>query len=102
MMAPDWRGMAGNAFGVPYALGYASLAGAAWFLRNWRDLQLALTVAPIVFLTLMFFVPESPRWLLSKGKTVAAEKILRDIAKTNGQTLPDNFSQLVGRLSVRF
>ena len=34
-------------------------------------------------------IPESPRWLLSRGKTEQAEKIIRKCAKVNGVTLPE-------------
>ena len=34
-------------------------------------------------------IPESPRWLLSRGKTEQAEKIIQKCAKVNGVTLPE-------------
>ncbi|KAG0443946.1 hypothetical protein HPB47_014356 [Ixodes persulcatus] len=37
------------------------------------------------------FVPESLRWLVSRGKEARAKKILRFIAKVNGKVLSDEF-----------
>ena len=38
-----------------------------------------------------FFVPESPRWLLSYGYIDEAEVIVQSIAKWNGKEIPPNF-----------
>ena len=35
-------------------------------------------------------VPESPRWLVVKGKRQEAEKVIRKIAATNGKIYPEN------------
>lgn len=35
-------------------------------------------------------VPESPRWLISKGRYEEANKIVQKCAKVNGVTLPEN------------
>ncbi|CAF2803189.1 unnamed protein product [Rotaria sp. Silwood2] len=50
---------------------------------TWRLLHTALAILSIPFLFFYFILPESPRWLISKGYYDEAEKILRRIAETN-------------------
>ncbi|HOW85715.1 MAG TPA: sugar porter family MFS transporter [Candidatus Aminicenantes bacterium] len=50
---------------------------ASWNGRSgWRWMFGAEAVPALLFFILMFFVPESPRWLIKKGRTAAAEMIL--------------------------
>jgi MFS family permease len=44
--------------------------------RGWRWMFGAETVPAFAFFLLMFFIPESPRWLVKYGKSSLAEKIL--------------------------
>jgi len=46
---------------------------------GWRWMFGAETVPAVLFFVLMFFVPESPRWLVKNGRTAAAEKVLRRV-----------------------
>ena len=82
------------------------LPGVAYYVREWRHLQLILSAPSVILFVTWFFCPESPRWLLRKGKVEEAEAILRQAAIANGQskTLPDNFSEIVAKIadSVRF
>jgi MFS family permease len=72
--------------GVMIAIGYAiaSYMGLAFFYSTnisaqWRGpLGLAL-VWPILLLIVICFVPESPRWLLMKGRTEEAWKVVSEL-----------------------
>lgn len=44
---------------------------------NWRYLALLGSIFPVPFLLLMFLIPETPRWYISKGKTKRARKSLQ-------------------------
>ena len=44
-----------------------------------------------VFLVVLL-MPETPRYLLSKGKTSDALEVLKNMARKNGQSLPENFT----------
>lgn len=60
----------------------------AYFIRDWRMLLLALTVPGVLCGALWWFIPESPRWLISQGRIKEAEVIIRKAAKINGIVAP--------------
>jgi len=45
--------------------------------------------------------PESPRWLIAKGKTNKCLKVLKQIAKENETSLPDNTMEILKKLERR-
>lgn len=53
--------------------------------RDWMPIQLATTIlATCALVYAIVFIPESPHWLLSQGKTAEAIDAFNSIAKFNG------------------
>ncbi|XP_053658724.1 organic cation transporter protein [Anopheles marshallii] len=64
------------AFNFSYPLGMLCLALAAYLIQPWRDLSLALTVPSFLLVIHLYFLVESPRWLLSKGRERKAYRMV--------------------------
>lgn len=74
-----------------WTIGSMFVAGIAWATldsQGWRFLAY-ITALPVVFacVTSYFYLPESPRWLLIKGRTAEAEAVVRAAAEVNGITM---------------
>ncbi|XP_046573280.1 organic cation transporter protein-like [Haliotis rubra] len=81
-----WTGLVIELFWV---LGMIIMAGLAFLLPDWHHLVLALASPAVLFLSYWWLIPESPRWLMSKGRLQEAENIVRKAAKVNKITLPE-------------
>ncbi|XP_055458843.1 solute carrier family 22 member 21-like [Psammomys obesus] len=71
-----------------FSFGLMLLPLFAYFIRDWRMLLLAITMPGMLCVALWWFIPESPRWLISQGRIKEAEVIIRKAAKTNGILAP--------------
>ncbi|KAH0568650.1 organic cation transporter protein-like [Cotesia glomerata] len=69
-----------------FSIGTLLLIGIAYFLTNWRYLQLALSFFTLITIILVWFLPESPRWLLSQSRHEEAQKIVEKYSKTSKTT----------------
>lgn len=49
--------------------------------NNWRWMFTSGAVPAVLFFICVFFVPESPRWLLTKGYTARAKAVLKKISR---------------------
>lgn len=73
-----------------FAAGYMLMPLMAFFTRGWKSLLLGLTLPCCSVLLLWWFIPESPRWLLSQGRLEEAELIVRNAAKANKTDAPED------------
>ncbi|XP_076078144.1 organic cation transporter protein-like isoform X2 [Mytilus galloprovincialis] len=89
IVGPSKRVWAGVVIEYFFAIGLVVLAGIAYAIREWKYIEIAVSVPSVFFLLYWWLVPESPRWLLSQGRHEEAEKIIRQIAKGNNVTLPE-------------
>ncbi|KAM6281340.1 solute carrier family 22 member 13-like [Porphyrio hochstetteri] len=70
------------------AIGQVILAGLSYGIRNWRLLEIAGS-APLFGLFFYFWVlPESARWLVTKGRIEEAKAALQKAASINKRTIP--------------
>lgn len=65
----------------------------AYFTRAWRILGIASSAPLVLLFGLWMVFPESPRWLLSKGKFEELEIYIRKVARINGANLDPKFAQ---------
>ena len=84
-----WRAMAGQLLMLPIAIGQSLLAAVAYQLRIWWHLQLALATPLLTFVFSYWIVPESPRWLILRGRDSEAIRVLGVAARVNGRGLPE-------------
>ncbi|XP_030828779.1 organic cation transporter protein [Strongylocentrotus purpuratus] len=92
MIGPSKRAIAGNVIWIHFAVGYMTLSLLAFYVRNWRHLQLIVSLLPTILLIIYVLAPESPRWLLSKGRVREATKIMRKLGKVNGAEIKETFN----------
>jgi len=87
---PKYRTYFGILTQFPFGIGAALLPLIAYFIRDWQNLQLAISLPCVLLALYYWFVPESPRWLMAEGRFEEAIKILKGGAKCNDRTLPSD------------
>uniref|UniRef100_A0A672Z4K6 Si:dkey-166k12.1 n=1 Tax=Sphaeramia orbicularis TaxID=375764 RepID=A0A672Z4K6_9TELE len=82
------RMLAGIITDYAFGLGYMLLAGIAYLIRDWRQLQLAISAPGFLLIFYIWVVPQSARWLLANDRREEAIALLRKAALVNGRVLP--------------
>ena len=81
---PKYRTRASVFAQVPFAVGFLYVVALSWCLRSsWRTLQWVIAAPSLLFLIFPFLLPESPRWLVSKGRGPDALASITTAAKSN-------------------
>ncbi|CAG9859099.1 unnamed protein product [Phyllotreta striolata] len=90
MVGKRKREFAGFVLNYFYAIGEALVAPIAYLEPRWKNIQLVVSAPAAVFLVYYWFIPESVRWLLARGKLTRAKKIILTAADYNNVTVTDN------------
>ncbi|KAI9584726.1 organic cation transporter protein [Glossina fuscipes] len=83
------------AFSASYPIGMILMAAAAYLVEPWRYLQLTLTIPALLAIINCYLLPESPRWLLAKGRYDKAYRIVfkqKSHYHLNKMTTIENFT----------
>ncbi|KAJ6641511.1 Organic cation transporter protein [Pseudolycoriella hygida] len=81
--ATKWREVISVLYQIPFNLGHLTLPGFAYFIRDWRHLQLGLSLPSVILISYYWLVPESPRWLITVGRIDDASTVLEKAARMN-------------------
>ncbi|KYM80671.1 Organic cation transporter 1 [Atta colombica] len=93
LVGPNYRSFVTVMTCTFYTLGLCMLAGVTYLIRDWRTLAMTTSVPFLIYFFYWWFLPESPRWLLAKGRLSEANDILEILARVNGKELPISFTQ---------
>ncbi|KQS39086.1 organic cation transporter protein isoform X1 [Drosophila erecta] len=93
LVSGKWRTVIGILNILPVAISYVLSAGLAYLIRDWRHLQLAISWPWLIMLSIWFWLPESPRWLLAQGRLDELCGLIERAARMNGTSasLPSNY-----------
>nr|XP_040017144.1 solute carrier family 22 member 6 isoform X3 [Gasterosteus aculeatus aculeatus] len=84
---PKQRMLAGIITDYFFGFGYMLLAGVAYLIRDWRKLQLAISAPGLLFVSYIWVLPKSARWLMANDRKEEAWELIRTAAQMNGKPL---------------
>ncbi|XP_055342894.1 carcinine transporter-like isoform X2 [Paramacrobiotus metropolitanus] len=84
IITPKYRASFAAAASISYNLGAIIVVGIAYWIQNWREFALA-TCVPLSYVFIYWcFMPESPRWLLTRKRIAEVQSFLFKVARCNG------------------
>ncbi|XP_067132180.1 uncharacterized protein [Centruroides vittatus] len=91
MMSPQKRSVSGMFICTMFPVSISFMCLLAYLSRNWFILSLLTSFPLILFFIIWYFVPESPRWLMTQNRIDEAEVIVQKMAKINKKKIEPNF-----------
>ncbi|KAK6195570.1 hypothetical protein SNE40_000974 [Patella caerulea] len=79
--------------------GISIFALAMYLIHDWKILHIFIGALTFPYLLGWFVVPESLRWLATKGKIEEAKVVIDKIAQFNGTTVPDNTEAILRKVA---
>ncbi|XP_039268363.2 solute carrier family 22 member 15-like [Styela clava] len=68
---------------IGYTANMLAFLWIAYLFPSWRQMYFITTIPGIFVFIYFYIVPESPRWLLSRGKIISAQEVVEKISKWN-------------------
>uniref|UniRef100_A0A3Q2X5X6 Solute carrier family 22 member 13a n=1 Tax=Haplochromis burtoni TaxID=8153 RepID=A0A3Q2X5X6_HAPBU len=107
ILSTEWIGTSKRSWGACVtqlfsAIGECVLAGMIYGIRNWRLAQLITAVPLAVLIIYIWFIPESARWLLSRGRKEEAKQLIVKAAAINKHPIEVNNSVNNGGIKILF
>ncbi|KAG1668050.1 Solute carrier family 22 member 21 [Nymphon striatum] len=75
-----------------FSIATACLSGICYLLKDWKHIQLVVTAPIPIGIAIFYFLPESPRWLVSVENYEGALSALKTISKINKEPLSHCFN----------
>lgn len=66
-----------------FALGFLTIPAFSYFTRTWDGYCLSTALPSFLLISYYWFIPESPRWFLARGRLEDARQVLLQAAKWN-------------------
>jgi len=85
---PKKRAFASNLVWNFWVIGLVLSAVLAYFLKDWKHLNLATSIPGFVVFLFCYYIPESARWYLVHGRSDKAWHILKHVGDVNGVPMP--------------
>ncbi|XP_049957394.1 solute carrier family 22 member 7-like [Schistocerca serialis cubense] len=88
-------------FSLMHSVGSILSPLTAWAAGDWRTFTLVSSLPCFLLVSCQSFLPESPRWLLNKGHTKKAFRVVSRIAETNEKPIPDDTLAMLNTITKR-
>ncbi|XP_055838510.1 carcinine transporter [Episyrphus balteatus] len=91
LVGPNYRSFVTVMTCTFYTCGIMMLAGVTYMIRDWVKLSYYTSMPFLAYFLYLFVMPESPRWLLMRGRLEEALTILQEMARVNQKQFPQAF-----------
>ncbi|XP_073993604.1 solute carrier family 22 member 3-like isoform X2 [Rhodnius prolixus] len=97
-----WKSTMSVFYMYSYGLGYFTLAGLAYFFRRWNHLHIVISLLSLLLFSFWWFLPESPRWLLTRNQLDGVMGVLEAAASINSKPLPSDVVVRIKKMEVLY